>query len=160
MSVKRVQRLFKRAALRGEINIYAAAFLLTESKFRGVLFRFCETVYAALLLVFSNQEPRLTLGTAQLSFRFWRQHFGQNNFRLLLANFSDAENYDLCCKFLRPHANRSPLDLIAIYNGRPSLLYANTFFRNLHLCEVVAQQLFKPTLRNDLLHHTFETRQP
>lgn len=151
MSARNVQKIFKRVAAREDVNIYAVAFLLTESRFRGFVFRLCEAVYAALLLAFSHQEPRLTLGTAQLSFRFWRQHFGQNSFRLLMATFSDKDNYDLCCKFLRQHASRTPQELIAIYNGRPSLLYANTFFENLRLCEVLAQKIVKSRVGNNQL---------
>jgi hypothetical protein len=143
MSIRRVQRIFRSATLREDVNVYAAAFLLTESKFRGFLFRIGEAVYTAALLTFSSQEPRLTLGTAQISFRFWRQRFGKNHFRLLLATFSDRENYELCCEFLRPHAGRSARDLIIIYNGRPSLLYATTFSKNLKLCELVAEQILE-----------------
>jgi hypothetical protein len=123
------------------------AFLLTESKFRSFLFRLGEVAYAAFLLQFLSTEPRLTLGTAQIAFRFWRQRYGRNNLRLLLATFSDHENYTLCCEFLRSQPSHSPHELITAYNGRPSLLYAMTFSENLKLCRFIAEHAFKPHSR-------------
>lgn len=115
----------------GSINPYAVAFIMTEMKFRGSLFRACEILYALWIIFILRREPQLTLGKCQVAFRYWRERYGNNNFLLFRAVLDDIANYNICCDYINMNRQNSIKETIICYNGRPSVLYVKSFFENL-----------------------------
>lgn len=144
MSKSRLLNLIARLIhKRGEVNTYAIAFILTEMRFRGPLFRTCEVIYAYWLIYVTHREPNLTLGKCQVSFKHWRTRFGNNNLRMLFAFFDDLDNYAVCCDYLNLNPTNDPTQAIIRYNGRPSPLYASLFRKNFELCNWAVKHLNK-----------------
>ena len=115
----------------GSINPYAVAFIMTEMKFRGPLFRACEILYALWIIFIFRREPQLTLGKCQVAFRYWRERYGNNNFLLFRAVLDDIANYNICCDYINMNRRNSLKDTIICYNGRRSVLYVKSFCENL-----------------------------
>jgi hypothetical protein len=104
---------------------------MTEMRFRGLFFRLCELLYAGWQIFIRQREPILTVGKCQVSFFYWRQHFKRDSIKLLCSLHNDLENYAVCCQYLRDHEWSSISELLTLYNGRPSYLYAILFHKNL-----------------------------
>ena len=117
----------------GPINPYAVAFILTEMKFRGPFFRFCEFWYSLLWILTKRCDPKVTLGRCQVSFSYWRRYFGPDNVALFLGVLNDVTNYEICCLYLSENKTEGIDQMIIRYNGKPSKLYVQTYFENLKL---------------------------
>jgi hypothetical protein len=127
-------RSFLRHIVEGdEINPYAVAFILTERMFRGPFFRMGELLYSAISTLVFRVEPRITVGHCQVSFAYWRGHYGNDTFLLLLGTLSLRESYKVCCTYLRENQRSSLSEVLVSYNGRPSKLYVQRFMQNIHL---------------------------
>jgi hypothetical protein len=131
MNTQRLLKFVSQLRDGAPINCNAVAFILTEMRFRGVLFRICEVVYALWTLYALRREPQLTLGKCQVSFKYWRAYAGTNNWKLFRAAFNDMENYKVCCEYLRINSRANLREIIIGYNGRPSTLYVRLFYKNL-----------------------------
>ncbi len=105
--------------------------MLTEMRFRGLLWRVCEVAYALISIYVYGREPALTLGTSQVSLTYWRKQFGNQTVKLLLATFDDIENYKVCCAYLQSKKNATIDEKIVYYNLRPSVVYVKNFYANL-----------------------------
>src|SRR5262249_18478060 len=101
MSRPQLLKLLNYASARDSINAHAIAFILTEMRFRGPVFRACEVAVAIWYLYLLRRDPKLTLGKCQVSFEYWRARFGQNNLDLIRAAYDDSANYEICCDYLR-----------------------------------------------------------
>ena len=123
------------------IDARAVAFILTEMRFRGGLFRTCEIIYALWLIYGRGREPTLTLGKCQVSFRYWRARYGTNNWLLFRAILCDVANYDVCCDYLSANQRDDLKQTIICYNGRPSVLYVRFFLENLELVNATIRTL-------------------
>lgn len=119
------------------INVIAMALLLTESRFRKLPWRISETIIAIFSLYCLRKEPTLTMGKCQVAFRYWRDRYGENNFRLLWSTFDDVSSYQVCCDYLVSNSRTNIRDILICYNGRPSTLYVREFQRNRALVEMV-----------------------
>lgn len=115
------------------INHHAVAFIMTEREFRGPFFRWAELLYASISILVLQSEPRITLGHCQVSFGYWRAHYGRNTLLLLLGTMSLKESYKICCLYLHKNGRGSLRESLVAYNGRPSKLYVDRFFKNLNL---------------------------
>lgn len=131
MSPIRLLRFLRQLHERGPINPYAVALILTESHFRGPLFRFCELTYAVLMLSLFNKAPRLTLGKCQVGLAHWQNVFGTRVSTLVWAALDDICNYDVCCEYLSTRKYDGLREAAIQYNGRPSHLYVRILRQNL-----------------------------
>jgi hypothetical protein len=136
-----VQHLLFRLRNEGFINIYAVSFVLTEMHFRKFHFRVAEIVYAWIIVLFLRRDPKITIGLAQVSFSYWRSHFGEGTIRLFLGAFDPITNYKVCCDYLGRNSKNSIDEMLIAYNGRPSSLYVTTFYQNL---SIVLRALRRP----------------
>jgi hypothetical protein len=126
-----LRQLLRRLDARAPINPYAVAFMLTESAFRGPLFRLAELCYSAFLIFLFRRDPKVTLGYCQVSFSYWRHRYGNNNASLFLATLSDVASYEICCSYLDSNKKSTIKEMLIHYNGRPSKLYRTLFLENL-----------------------------
>jgi hypothetical protein len=124
----------------GSINTHAVAFILTEMRFRGPLFRACEIIYALWFIYVLRREPNVTLGKCQVSFRYWRKRYGDNNPALFRAVFDDIANYRVCCDYLQNNRRDTLREMIICYNGRPSVLYVKLFYEHLGLVDSIVER--------------------
>lgn len=131
MSQLRLLRFLRQLSERGPVNVYAVAFILTESHFRGWLYRLCELVYAAIILSIFRRTPKVTLGKCQVGLVHWQNAFGTKIPTLARAILSDVCNYDVCCDYLKIRECHSLRELAIHYNGRPSHLYVRLLRSNL-----------------------------
>lgn len=106
---------------------------MTEREFRGPLFRWAELLYSAISILVFRVEPQITLGHCQVSFDYWRSHYGRDTFLLLVGTLRLKENYKICCLYLRKNQRDSLREILVAYNGRPSKLYVERFLENLQL---------------------------
>ena len=81
----RLRFLLRRIDERGNINAYAVALIMTERMFRGPFFRSAELLYSIIFLFVFRIEPRITVGHCQVSFDYWRSHYGRDTLSLLQA---------------------------------------------------------------------------
>jgi hypothetical protein len=132
MNKFRILNLARRVSHEELLNSYALAFILTEMKFRGPFFRFCEIIYSIWLIYFLGREPKITLGKCQVSFPYWRKRF-KNNLLLFLATFDDIENYEICCDYLNQNPQSSLKKMIIGYTGWPSVMYVRHFNKHVAL---------------------------
>ena len=144
MSDLRLVRLLAQVRSDRAIDPIAVALILTEMRFRGPLFRLCEVILAWWIIFIARDEPRLTLGTCQVTFSYWRQRFGRDNRKILTAAFDDLENYEVCTLYLSQHQSHSLENILIRYNGRPSHLYANLFHKNLKRVRSLIVRLDEP----------------
>jgi hypothetical protein len=128
-----------RLRLHGPINPYAVAFILTEMRFRGPFFRFCEFCYSLFWVLIKRCDPKITVGRCQVSFSYWRAFFGPNNVALFRGVLDDVANYKVCCLYLSENRTDHIDEMLIGYNGKPSSLYVQTYFKNL---ELVAAHMF------------------
>jgi hypothetical protein len=133
--------LLRKLGRRGAINPHAVAFILTERKFRGPLFRLAELCYGAFCVCVLRREPNITLGHCQVSFSYWRRRYGNDNVSLFLATLSDLASYEICCSYLEANKRVTLVETIICYNGKPSVLYAKLFFDNLARVRECVSQL-------------------
>ncbi len=140
MRKTRLIRLLARSK-KDDVSLYAIAFILTEMHFRDCFFRLCEIFLAACTIYILRREPTLTIGIAQVSFQYWRKRYDSNNIALLKATFSDEENYQVCCDYLRDNQRVRLDDIITRYNGKPSLLYVKCFYENLAVAQLLLGHL-------------------
>lgn len=129
MSAHYARNYIFRLKQRGEVNPYAVAFVLTEMKFRGPLFRLCE-LFVSFVLCSFGKTPTLTIGHCQVSYPYWRRLF-HSNFAVFRAAFSDVANYYVCCAYLEENPAANIDEMIVRYNGKPSDLYVESYFINL-----------------------------
>lgn len=141
MAIRTARPLLRRINAFGPINPYAVAFILTERTFRGPVFRVMELLYSAMLIFVVRSEPRITVGHSQVSFQFWRSYFGQRNSALLFGTLSLAVSYKVCCLYLEAHEPQSLKQMLILYNGKPSQLYASRFLENLELVLTLAANM-------------------
>jgi hypothetical protein len=128
-----LRSLLRRIDERGDINPYAVAFIMTERMFRGPVFRSAEFFYSVISILVFRIEPRITVGHCQVSFGYWRSHYGRNTLSLLLGTLSLRESYRVCCIYLDANQRSSLREILVAYNGRPSKLYVQRFMQNLQL---------------------------
>jgi hypothetical protein len=131
MSRAQTVRLLLKIRKDGPINPYAVAFMLTESHFRGTVFRVCEFVFAMLMLSVGQQKPKVTLGKCQVGLEHWQNLFGYRKMDLLKAVFDDSSNYKVCCQYLQAVGFGNLREAAIRYNGRPSYLYVKLLGANL-----------------------------
>lgn len=141
MSDLRLLRLLTQVRMRGTADPIAAALIMTEMRFRGPLFRLCEAILAWWIIFIARREPRLTLGTCQVSFSFWRQYFGKENRKILVSLFDDLANYEVCALYLSQYRGHSLDQILIQYNGHPSYLYATLFYKNLRQAREICARL-------------------
>jgi hypothetical protein len=120
------------------INPHAIAFIMTERMFRGPFFRWAELFYAFISILVFRIEPQITLGHCQVSFDYWRSHYGRDTLSLLLGTLSLRESYKICCIYLHANQRNSLRETLVVYNGRPSKLYVERFLHNLQLVNQIA----------------------
>jgi hypothetical protein len=125
--------LLHRIDERGDINPCAVAFVMTERMFRGPFFRWAELFYSVISILVFRIEPRITVGHCQVSFGYWRSHYGRDTLSLLLGTLSLRESYKVCCIYLDANQRSSLREILVAYNGRPSKLYVERFMQNLQL---------------------------
>jgi hypothetical protein len=125
------------------MNAHAIAFILTEMRFRGPLFRACEIIYALWFIYILRREPKLTLGKCQVSFSYWRERYGNDNAALFRDVLDDVANYHICCDYLRNNQRQNLRDMIICYNGRPSVLYVKLFYEHLYLFNTIVEQVVR-----------------
>ena len=133
--------LLRKLSRRGAINPHAVAFILTERTFRGPFFRTAELCYGAFCVYALRRDPNVTLGHCQVSFRYWRRRYGNDNVSLFLATLSDVASYEVCCTYLEANKKVTLEETIICYNGKPSVLYAKLFFENLARVRECVSQL-------------------
>lgn len=136
---RRLLCLGHRLKRKGQVDPLVLAFMFTEMHFRGPFFRLCEVICAIAVIYGLRREPRLTLGTCQVSFSYWRGYVGSNNFALLRATFCDIANYEVCSSYLRQNICATLEDTVIRYSGRPSRLYVHLFFRYLMLARMITR---------------------
>jgi hypothetical protein len=134
MSRLQLLKIATHLSLNGKaLNPCAFAFILTEMSFRGPLFRTGETLYALWVVYVLRREPKITLGQCQVSFQYWREHFGENNLTIALGAWRSVSNYEVCCEYLQKHQCQGLRETLVRYNGRPSALYVQRFRKHLNV---------------------------
>jgi hypothetical protein len=119
------------------VNVFAVAMILTESKFRGPIFRLAEILYSLLQIYALRIIPKTTIGFCQVSYPFWKK-FYQTDIAIFRACFDLVACYKVCNNFIANCKASSVDDLLVKYNGKPSNLYVSTYFKNLNLvCELL-----------------------
>lgn len=141
MSRPRLLRFLRHLHERGPVNAYAVAFILTESHFRGPLYRLCELAYALMMLNIFRRTPRVTLGKCQVGLVHWQDAFGTRTFILVRAVLNDTCNYDVCCNYLSACTGSSLREMAIQYNGKPSHLYVQLLRLNLAAVISAMEQL-------------------
>ena len=123
------------------INPYAVAFILTEMRFRGPFFRFCEFWYSLFWLLMKGSDPKVTVGRCQVSFSYWRRYFGPDSLALFRGILSDVTNYEVCCLYLSLNKTDSVKEMIIRYNGKPKQIVRSDLFREPRIgCSVPARR--------------------
>jgi hypothetical protein len=131
MSQTRLLNLLHQIGRAEPVNLYALAFMMTESHFRGPFLRACEIAWMLVCFGILRRNPNLTLGVCQVKIDYWTEMFGRRSSKLVWAIMDDKSNYRICCKYLDDHKLGS-LEASAIqYNGRPSCLYVQHLTLNL-----------------------------
>jgi hypothetical protein len=139
-----LRRLLRQLRKPEGINPYAVAFILTERMFRGPFFRMGEFLYSIMFLLIFRIDPKITLGHCQVSFPYWRRHYGTDTLSLLMATWSLADSYQLCCNFLAANEGKSIQQMLVSYNGKPSKIYVEYFTQNLRRVRVNLEVLKIP----------------
>lgn len=131
MSDLQILRLAHQIRRSEDVDPVAFALVMTEMRFRGFIFRITEVLYAWCLIFVFRREPRLTLGSCQVSFKYWRLRYGKNNYRLLFGTFDGLVNYEICRSYLSANREANLPGVLTRYNGRPTAVYVKHFLFNL-----------------------------
>jgi len=153
MNLPRLLKLIREIESVAPADPYAIALMLTESEFRGPLFRFLEIIFAVYLIQTQQTLRQITLGKCQVRLKFWQEKYGSKILDLVKAFNSNRSNYEVCRHYLSQIPDRDIKTVAIFYNGRPSKLYVDRLKNNLNLVNLVLDHVqMRRELQSAFMH--------